>query len=188
MTESVTTPRRECPTCNTTISPGDHRIPSKDGPQHRLCEIREQLEDRYRFHIFNPPNTEAYGYSLWQLTDAGRERIILQNTGGTNAVLSESTDVGHSISPSETFFNAVAYSHHWLMCLMSGIDPEEIDKQIDMWYGEGMAPDHERWAIHLLVAHFHPPTGCIPELADLREYIDGCTEWGTPEVMEGIDE
>lgn len=176
----------ECRSCNNPIEPGDHRVPANEGPRHHICDLREQLKDRYRFHISNPRHAQSVGFSLWQQTENG-ERPVLQNTGGLDVFQSASTGIGNPIQPSDTFFDAVSMTHHWLMCLMRGVDPDEIDEQIEMLYGEGQVTDHERWAIHHLVAHLHPPDGVIPELADVRDYVDSCTEWGTPEVMEATD-
>lgn len=182
MNETSTTAKQECRVCETPLKPGEHRIPTPDGPQHYHCDLREKLENRYRFYINNPQEVQNIGFSLWKTTENG-EQPVIQNTGGLTVFQSFSTEVGDSIIPSEDFFDAIIISHNWLMCLMAGVNNDEIDDQIEIVYGEGQVPDHERWAIHTLVGHLHPPGCIIPELADLREYVDQCTGWGTPKVM-----
>jgi hypothetical protein len=45
-------------------------------------------------------------------------------------------------------------------------------------------PDHERWAIHLIVSHLMDSRQMFPEFEAFAEYADNCTEFGVPAYSE----
>jgi len=101
-----------------------------------------------------------------------------------------STSVGDALVLDEQFFNSIAYAYHQVMCFMTQTNPQKQQKKIaetiEMFYendaGVCQVPDHEKWAIHIIVNHFVFQDEVLPEFELIREYITEFTEWGVPEV------
>lgn len=180
-----TTPALTCSSCENPIRPGQSRVPSPTGTKHQLCELHDDLRDAFKFFITNPASTPGVAISMY-VQNGDTEFPVLTTTGTLTSFSSASPKVGadDAIRPTKHFFPTIAHTHHWLMCLMNGVDRDEINEQIEIFYPNGKAPAHERWAIHYIVSHFHPPGEIIPEFRDLHRFVDAHTDWGLPEVME----
>lgn len=139
----------------------------------------EHIGDTYSFYITNPPGRPHVSYSFWMDTSRG-EFPVITKTGGDTLLNSatHATDGKIPISDAESFTNAVGYSFHQCICFM-GLDGELIDETIASMY-DSPCPDHERWAIHIIVSHLMGPK-MFPEFEPFAEYAHNCTEFGVPE-------
>lgn len=148
-----------------------------------LEQLREQLTDQYSIDVANPDESEAVALSLWYETDE-REYPVEINTGGLH--LGVSSHPEYSDGPREPvegeFFDAIAYGYHYTVSMMGAVE-DPIDEMIEEFYDDE-CPEYERWAIHKVIHKFLDGDMIQPEYEDLREYINGCTEFGVPEVME----
>lgn len=142
----------------------------------------EYIGDNYHFYVTNPRARPHVSYSMWMNTERG-EFPVMSNTGGDNLLNSatHATDGRIAISDAESFVNAVGYSFHQCICF-ARLDAELIDETIESMYDDP-CPDHERWAIHLIVSHLMGPK-MFPEFEPFAEYANNCTEFGVPEYSQ----
>ncbi|WP_302083233.1 hypothetical protein [Salinibaculum rarum] len=122
--------------------------------------------------------------------DAGdREYPTLMNTGGLNSILSASKAVGGDtgIEPTEHFFDAIAYTFHWLQSyrpLPTNREQirEEIENEMETHYPNEKVPSHERWAIHLIVTQMYLAPDVPSEWEPIVAYCDSITGFSVPDL------
>lgn len=184
----------DCAECEYSIQPGDTRVPAEDGAVHISCAALRDARDVYSFYITNPPEQDAIGFSLW--FDAGdREYPILYNTGGLDAFASASKAFGgdEHIQPTTSFFEAIAYTFHWLQSyrpLPSDIERihNEIDDEIHTHYPNKKIPAHEEWALHRIITQLYRAPAVQPEWEPIVDHCETITAFGVPDIVPYTDE
>jgi hypothetical protein len=174
----------DCASCGRTITPGQRREPSSNGPIHEFCRHRQEVREAYRFYIQHR-DEGAFGYGFWRNYE-NREMPVLVDTGGQATMFSEAQEFGDGIKPTTDFVTAFGYTLHHLLCLGYGYDPKAVESELENFYENGKIPDQERWALHHLLTAFLSPPGPSPELQPLREFATRCTEMPVPETRGSI--
>lgn len=179
----------ECTECEHDIRPGDTRVPTENGGVHISCAAIRNTRKVYSFTITNPPKQDVAGFSLW--FDAGdREYPILYNTGGLDAFASASKAFGGDdhIQPTTSFFQAIAYTYHWLQSyrpLPNNTEriKKEIGSEIQNHYPNGKIPTHEEWALHRIITQLYRAPVVQPEWVPIVDHCETITGFSVPDTL-----
>lgn len=177
----------QCVGCSREIEPGQRRQPTVDGPIHDLCQLREDVAERYTFYVSNPENKEPVAYSVF-IDEGDREYPIVYNTSGLNLFASSRKGWGDGIPVTTEFVDSVAYGYHECMAFM-GYDMKRLDNLMKTFYGDeapyqNKVPGQDRWAVHNIVQQLWFGDTVPKEFGPLLDYTDEITDFGVPDVTE----
>lgn len=158
-------------------------------------ELRAHLSDKYHISILNPEQYGEMAYSMQYVYDVGFEMSIISWSNGVTVMNSVHQENGseNAIELDGRFFDAIAYSYHHCMALMTQMSPrlteEETDGVIESYYkndaGVNQVTPCENWLIHSIVQDMlYREEPAPPEYAELYEYVNRCTKFGVPDVRE----